>query len=83
MRQSSVIFASAIAVALATLTVAFLEFGLSAGQAQGGFCEYQHNHCLGRCASRELNRRCFPRCRVQYRHCKAPSPHLGELIGTR
>jgi len=40
----------------AALTVAFMEFGVSAGQAQAGFCEYRYSHCRARCASRELNR---------------------------
>jgi hypothetical protein len=67
----------------AALTVAFMEFGVSAGQAQADFCEYRYSHCRARCASRELNRVCFTRCRVNYHHCKPPSPHLGDLTGTR
>jgi hypothetical protein len=72
-----------IAILAAVLTVVFLAFGLSADQAQAGFCEYRYNHCLARCASREFNLGCAPRCRVQLRHCKPPAPHLGDLTGTR
>jgi hypothetical protein len=43
-----------IAILAAALTAAFVEFGLSADQAQAGFCEYRYNHCLARCASREF-----------------------------
>jgi hypothetical protein len=72
-----------IAILAAALTMVFVEFGVSGGQAQAGFCEYRYGHCRARCASRELNRVCFPRCRVNYRHCITPSPHLGDLTGTR
>lgn len=71
-----------IALLAAALTMAFLEFWVATGAAQAGFCEYRYSHCLARCASRELNRNCFPRCRVQLRHCKPPPPHLGDLTGT-
>ena len=71
-----------IAILAAALTMAFLEFGVTAGKAQAGYCEYRDSHCRARCARRELNRGCFSRCRVNYRHC-ITSPNLGELIGTR
>jgi hypothetical protein len=70
-----------IAILAAALTLAFLEFGFSGGQAQAGsgFCKYRYNLCLARCA--RVNRgRCFRRCREQFRRCTPPAPHLGDLI---
>ena len=43
-----------IAILAACLTVGLVAFGFSAGYAQAGFCAYQYNHCIARCASREL-----------------------------
>jgi hypothetical protein len=48
--------------------------GWHSGPAQAGFCGWL-------CARNA--RRCLPICRVQLRHCKPPSPHLGELTGLR
>jgi hypothetical protein len=59
--------------------VVAIAFGFGAEPAQAGFCENRYNLCLARCEVRGLN--CRPRCRVEYRHCNAPAPHLGELIG--
>ena len=66
----------------ASLTVGLVAF--NANYAQAG-CAYHYKHCIARCATkavaRALNRPCVPLCRVQFRHCKTPNPHLGELTG--
>src|SRR5262245_25811500 len=41
-----------IATLSASLTVTIVAFGLSSGQAQAGFCQYQYKHCGARCASK-------------------------------
>ena len=67
------------AILVTALTLAFLEFGIGAAEAQAGsaFCKNRYNICLARCAE---SRRCFPRCQAQYRRCVTPAPHLGELF---
>jgi len=67
------------AILLTALTLALLEFGIGAAEAQAGsaFCKDRYNICLARCAE---GRRCFPRCQTRYRRCITPAPHLGELF---
>lgn len=67
------------AILVTALTLAFLEFGIGAAEAQAGssYCKSRYNLCLARCAERL---RCFPRCQSRYRRCVPPAPHLGDLF---
>jgi len=69
-----------VAVLAAGLTLAFVELGLGASDAEAAanYCKHRYNLCLARCPG--TVRRCFSRCQSQYRHCTYPSPYLGDLL---
>jgi hypothetical protein len=64
---------------LTILTIAVVELGLNSAPAQAS-CQWQYNDCLKRVCARNA-RGCLYICKIKLRHCKAPHPHLGELIG--
>ena len=68
-----------IAVLAAGLTLAFVELGLGASDAEAAvnYCKHRYNLCLARCPARL---RCYSRCETQYRYCVPPAPSLGDLL---
>ncbi|MGH9552319.1 MAG: hypothetical protein ACRD3W_23230 [Terriglobales bacterium] len=69
-----------IAVLAAGLTLAFVELGLGASDAEAAanYCKHRYNVCLAHCP--RMARRCFGRCELQYRNCTYPYPYLGDLL---
>ena len=67
-----------IAVLALSLTLAVVELGLGASDAEAAnYCKYRYNLCLAHCPGTV---RCPIRCQVQYRNCTYPAPYLGDLL---